>query len=108
MTRRAWRLVITGYLILSVFWLIGAGWTWSLEGDTKDTLKGVQANQGRIQRITVEGATLICAIAEGDEASDQRVIVAFANGRPLPRTALPPICLKVQRQAVKDVVGPVK
>lgn len=105
MTRDQWRLVITGYAILTLFWLIGAGWTWKLEGDTKDTLKGVQANQHRIQRITVQGATLICAIAEGNEASDLAVITAFANGQPLPEAALLPICRKAQRQAIKDVLG---
>lgn len=103
MTRDQWRLVLTGYAILTLFWLLGAGWTWKLEGETRDTLKRVQANQERIQRLTASGASLICAVAEGDNRSDTRVMRDYAEGKPLP--PLPAVCKAVGDRALARVLG---
>lgn len=103
MTTKDWRLIIAGYVILTVFWLVGAGWTFHLQQQTEDTLDGVKANQGRIGRLVTETTTLICTTAEGDEASDARVMEQYASGQAI--TGIPPICLRVGDVARGRILG---
>lgn len=107
--RETWRLVVLGYAVLSLAWLIGAGWTYKQERDIHHTLQGVRANQERIVRLTADTTALICALAENDEAGDKAIMEAYVSPEggqfALAVEQLPPVCVKARRVARERIVG---
>ena len=89
MTRRAWRLVIAGYAILVVAWLIGAGWT---------TIQGREIDHNT-RRLNDSTAGLCSAILQTGPENERSIIEALGRGELVP---LPGDCRALLRRLRGD------
>lgn len=92
MTRRAWRLIVGGYLVLSVAWLFGAGWTYLHQLTLRHNQRDIREETFR---LALAASSFCEALRQPDDAAEAAILARLEKGQAI---VISPGCRSIARR----------